>query len=93
MAKFIIQPVHVDDVILGILNSIKTHKTGIINFVGKPILLKDYLKRLANNTYHKEIFIINIPMTLCMFFLKHLQNCPKIRYSTPIICCCYKEVK
>ena len=43
----------------------------MIHVVGKPILLKSYLKILANNFYKKQpLVIINIPLNIAKMFLK-----------------------
>ncbi|MDO4700055.1 MAG: hypothetical protein Q4A69_05175 [Moraxella sp.] len=69
--RFIIQPVHVDDVTSGVLNIIIHNKSGIYHFVGKPILLKNYLKILANNFYQKQPkFILSININFAKFLLK-----------------------
>lgn len=78
---FIIQPVHVDDVALGFLHLLSFQKNGIINMVGSPILLKDYLQILANNFYKKQpIFIINIPLFFAKLFLKMIY----LIYKNPL---------
>lgn len=69
--RFIIQPVHVDDVVSGVLNIIRHNKSGMYHFVGKPILLKNYLKILANNFYQKQPkYILSININFAKFLLK-----------------------
>lgn len=67
--RFYIQPVHLNDVIVGIIHLIQSPidgiKSGVINFVGKPLLFCDYLNQLRMNNYHKApANIITIPMGL-----------------------------
>ena len=78
--RFMIQPIHIHDVCLGVLNIITHHKNGVYDFVGKPILLKNYLKILANNFYHKQptmILPINSYLAQCLLAVIHpLLNNP-----------------
>lgn len=76
--RFVIQPIHVNDVSLLFLPLITHQKSGVIHVVGKPILLKSYLKILANNFYKKQpLVIINIPLNIAKMFLKLLYQISK----------------
>lgn len=68
---FLVQPVHNQDVALGIFalitNSCQTtNQPAVINFIGnKAMTLAEYLIQLRNNHYHKDnMIIISLPLFL-----------------------------
>ncbi|WP_066801996.1 NAD-dependent epimerase/dehydratase family protein [Moraxella oblonga] len=75
--NFNIQPVHADDVVLGIVTLIGNyHYPNIINFTGNQILtLKDYLILLRKNHYQKDkAIIISMPFFIAKIGALILQN-------------------
>lgn len=70
--RFVIQPVDLNDVVLGIFALMdKDVPSGVIYFVGEPIYFDDYLNTLRKNMYHKDkITIINIPIKMMFYVLK-----------------------
>lgn len=69
---FVVQPVELNDVVLGILTLIKVgHKKPIIYFVGRPIYFCDYLNLLRKHHHHKNASkILNIPIQMMIILLK-----------------------